>query len=264
MARLTKAQEKAHLEAIDLLRQDRLSLDEREFVIENWRDSATQMNAGNGAFFTPLDLARDMMTELPRCGRLIDVCAGIGTLSYAVARHAAIEGLPTMVCVEINPEYAAVGRKVVPEATWIVADIFDLSKHDPGCFDVAIGNPPFGAVTRSGNAPRYRGRQFEYHMLDLVSDIADYGIFILPQASVPFRYSGQSSFETIADGVSDSLYKQTRIRLEMNCGLDMSVHAKNWRDTTPNVEIALCDFKDARASRELDRLGVIPKAMFMP
>jgi 2-polyprenyl-3-methyl-5-hydroxy-6-metoxy-1,4-benzoquinol methylase len=42
-----------------------------------------------------------------------------------------------MVCIEKNPDYVAVGRKVVPEATWICADVFDLPA-DLGRYDRVV------------------------------------------------------------------------------------------------------------------------------
>lgn len=43
-------------------------------------------------------------------------------------------------CVELNPHYVEVGKKVVPEATWICADVLDPFLPDLlGQFDFAIG-----------------------------------------------------------------------------------------------------------------------------
>lgn len=91
MAKLSKPQVKAHGEACALLEKDRLTLDEREFVIRNWQESATHINSAAGAFFTPLDLAFDFAIEV-NCDppwSVIDLCAGIGCLSYAVSRGVA-------------------------------------------------------------------------------------------------------------------------------------------------------------------------------
>lgn len=53
MAKLTKAQRKAHAEAEAILSKDRLTEDEREFVFNNWHEGAECNNAAAGAFFTP-------------------------------------------------------------------------------------------------------------------------------------------------------------------------------------------------------------------
>lgn len=89
---------------------------------------------------------------------------------------------------ELNPDYVAVGRKVLPEATWLVANIFDLPASLTG-FDCAIANPPFGRIKQAGASPRYAGGDFEYKVIDVASDRANYGVFLIPQSSSPFRLS---------------------------------------------------------------------------
>jgi hypothetical protein len=59
------------------------------------------------------------------------------------------EGFTELTCVEINPRYFEVGRKLLPEARWINADVFDWRTLDLGRYDVAIANPPFGRVKPS-------------------------------------------------------------------------------------------------------------------
>ena len=51
MAKLTKAQSKAHLQAEQLLQKDILTLDEKIFVYENWNEAALHDNTRAGAFF---------------------------------------------------------------------------------------------------------------------------------------------------------------------------------------------------------------------
>lgn len=176
MAKLTKAQRKAHAEAEAILTKDRLTEDEREFVFRNWHEGAEFINGAAGAFFTPYDLAGDFALD-GAGGRVIDLCAGIGILSYFVGQRARYGSRATeLTCVEINPKYCEVGRKLVPEARWINADVFDWKKLDLGRYDIAIGNPPFGRVRRSANGPRYRGSEFEYHVIDIAAELADYGV----------------------------------------------------------------------------------------
>src|SRR5207249_941216 len=149
---------------------------------------ASHINSVSGAFFTPPALARDLSIEV-HGRRVIDLCAGIGNLAFAVwHRHDCDRGsLTHLTCVEINPDYVAVGKKIIPEATWIQANVFELPK-DMGHFDCAISNPPFGATKASGKSPRFTGNIFEYRVIDIASDIADYGVFIIPQVSAPFEY----------------------------------------------------------------------------
>lgn len=258
MAKLTKPQAKAHQQACDLLEKDVLSEDDKLFVLEHWQESAKHINTIAGAFFTPWGLARDLAIEISG-SRIIDLCAGIGSLAlFAAGRRETTD----IVCVELNPEYAAVGRKIVPEATWIVGSVFDMSA-DVGHFDCAIGNPPFGATPRNAKAPRYTGKEFELHVIDIASAIADYGVFIVPQMTAPFKYSGSPAGgwkQTIKDGVGsgyydcptelhDKLFAQTGIKLGANCGLDTSAYRNDWHGVSVATEIVTVDFIESRAAR---------------
>ena len=151
MAKLSKAQAKNHADACKLLAKEKLSLDERYFVLENWREDATHINSVAGAYFTPPALAREFALEVVG-PRVIDLCAGIGSLAFAFWHRHAFDSNPAaeITCIEVNPDYVAVGNKILPEANWIQADVSCLAK-DIGHFDCAIANPPFGATKASGN-----------------------------------------------------------------------------------------------------------------
>lgn len=249
MSKLSKVQAKAHAEAVKMLEQDTLSHDERWFVLENWQESANHINSIAGAFFTPVGLARDFSIEVSG-KRILDLCAGIGSLSYLYLLACQWDRLvPDMVCVEKNPGYVAVGRKVLPEARWIEGDVFSLPA-DLGYFDCAISNPPFGATSRGAmGSPRYSGSKFEYHVIDVASDFADYGTFIIPQMSAPFRYSGRQTYERAEDQNYTDFVSKTGIDLGHSCGIDTSVYLRDWRGVSPPTEIVTADFCEARARR---------------
>lgn len=247
MSKLTKAQARAHAAACELLTQDRLSDDDRWFVLENWQESATHINSTAGAFFTPLMLARDFAIECGGFRSVIDLCAGIGTLAFMVRARTFPNSLKRIVCVEKNPDYIAVGRKLVPEAEWIEGDVFALP--DLGRFDMAVANPPFGATARTNGAPRYKGRPFEYHVIDAASGIADFGVFIIPQMSAPFEYSGRQSYQWRPGSEYERFNRETGIELGPNCGIDCSVYRGDWRGVAPAVEIVVTDFIEARRTR---------------
>lgn len=247
MSKLTKAQAKAHEQACALCEKDHLSFDERWFVLENWREDACHINSAAGAFFTPPGLARDFAIEVSG-RRVLDLCAGIGALSFILALRADEWGPPVeIVCIETNQDYIDIGRKLVPEATWICADVFDLP--EVGRFDCVISNPPFGATKRKGSAPRYTGKAFEYHVIDIASDLADYGVFIVPQMSAPFRYSGEGHYREERGDEYEKFQSLTGIELLPNCGIDTSFYRDQWRGTAPSTEIVIADFKEARAAR---------------
>jgi len=248
MAKLTKAEARAHAQAEELLRKDVLTYDEKMFVLDNWHEGASHVNGSAGAFFTPTGLAGDFAIDA--CGgRTIDLCVGIGTLAFHVfwrARYARGSGepQPEIVCIERNPSYVEVGRKVLPEAKWICADVFDFDFASLGLFRSAIANPPFGATHRAGNGPRYTGRSFEFHVIDLASDIADYGAFIIPQMSAPFEYSGVQCYRERQSADYLRFTERTGIHLEAGCGVDCAYHRDAWKGVAPNVEIVCANFED--------------------
>lgn len=245
--KLSKQQAKAHECAVEMLTKPMLTLDERYFVIEHWNPAADPLNCLTGAFFTPPGLARDFAIEVS--GRtLVDLCAGIGALSF----YASIgrEGPRSIVCVESNPVYVAVGQKILPEATWLCCDVFQLPEI--GHFQCAIANPPFGAARRNGRAPRYHGARFEYHVIDVASDLADDGVFLLPQDSSPFRYSGRPYYEQSAPERIPhygEFVEATGIELESTCGIDTSLYIGDWKGVSPATEVVICDFAVARLQR---------------
>jgi hypothetical protein len=238
--KLTKPQIKAHKEVMALVDCGRrLKDDEREFILDNFHEGATHINSSAGAFFTPRGLARDFAVEVDGGSayksRCIDLCAGIGSLSYAVEQN-----VGSLVCVEMNPEYARIGKMIVPDAEWIVASVFELG--DVGRFGWAISNPPFGAIPAHGFKGKYTGSQFEYRVIELASRMADFGAFILPQMSAPFRYSGQPGFTHDEGDKARKFREQTGIDMEPNCGIDTSIYRNEWRGVSPVCEIVVCEF----------------------
>lgn len=249
MSKLTKQQAKLHAQACDLLRKEVLTFDERLFVLANWQEGARHINGVAGAFFTPQGLARDLSLEIAG-RRIIDLCAGIGALALAAYQRCTAFGSEAVeiTCVEINADYVEVGRKILPEARWILADALALPPS-VGRFDCAIGNPPFGRVPGRGASPRYRGSEFEYKVIDAACEIADYGVFLVPQSSSPFRLSGTMRFEEQSPEKYLRFHEQTLITLEPNCGIDTSLYRDEWHGVSITAEIVLADFKEARSRR---------------
>jgi len=252
--KLSKQQGRAHVTAARLLEKPSLSLDERCFVLDHWDPAAEHINSLSGAFFTPPGLARDFAIEVAG-NSIVDLCAGIGSLAFAATVGG--ESSRSIVCIESKPDFVAVGRKILPNATWLCCDIFNLP--DIGYFDYAIANPPFGAAPRLGRgAPRYHGNRFEYHAIDVASDLATFGVFLVPQESAPFRYSGHREYAAIEPEriphYQDFL-STTGIELEHNCGIDTSIYLSEWKGVSPATEIVLCDFEEARTRRRLGTSG---------
>lgn len=245
MARLSKREIAAHNQAEQLLKLDRLNDDQRQFVLDNWNEGARHMNAAAAAFFTPSDLALDAAlfsgcnycSEREKPFRIIDLCAGIGTLGLAGWWRSGKRAQVT--CVEINPDYVAIGKKLFPEARWICASVDDLP-GDIGRFDVALANPPFGKLCKI-KGPRYSGED-ELAVVDIASRIARHGGFILPSGSLPFIYSGQQCHQYRGTPKSDRFREMTGIELQCE-SIDCSCYAEGWRGVSPQVEVATCDFE---------------------
>ena len=239
--KLSRAQTKKMQEVEQLIALERrLTDDERLFVFEHYQEGASSNNAALGAFFTPWGLARDFAVEVPeRCNTIVDLCAGIGSLAYWCENRAR-----QVVCVEQCAEYVRVGRKLVPDATWIHADVFGDWFKDFDGFDVAISNPPFGnRVKAHGFEGRYTGSTFEYKVIELASRIADTGVFIVPQSSAPFVYSGSRRYDVRESDDCRRFMEQTGILLEPNCGIDTAMYREQWHGVAPTCEIVVCDFE---------------------
>jgi len=248
MAKLSKVEARNHSKALEFLQQDILSDDEKEFVFNHYHEAANHVNGSAGAFFTPLDLAWDAALELESVRenherRVIDLCAGIGVLSYCVwHRYRGID----ITCVEINPEYVEVGKKLVPQANWVLMDITDLEALSAlGRFDNAISNPPFGRVPsfKGKSSPRYHGGEAEFKVIDLAAEVTDAdGVFILPQGSAGFRLSGVQYYERVESDKYKAFAEQTGLNLEAGMGIDTTVHSEGWKSVKPRVEVACVDF----------------------
>ena len=253
MAKLTKQQRKAHAEAEAILTKNQITDDERDFVFQNWHEGATHENGAAGAFFTPFGLACDF--ALDGAGRrVIDLCAGIGVLSYIIHHRSKWgERLAEITCVEINPRYVAVGQKLLPQARWINADVFDWRRFDLGRYDVAIANPPFGRIKRPSDAPRYRGPEFEFHVMDIAREFAERGAFIVPQESASFRYSGRQCFDRRTSGRGVDFERATGAFMDIGAGVDTHFHRDDWKDDAPLCEIVCIDFEAAREREAQER-----------
>ncbi|MFC2253952.1 methyltransferase [Labrys portucalensis] len=253
MGKLSKVEMTAHAEAEALLRQDVLSEDEKDFVLENWHPGAENNVAAAGAFFTPMDLAADFALE-PGQGRVIDLCAGIGGLSYWVRQRSKWRGGVELTCVEINPRFVEIGRKLLPEARWICADVLDWRRWwkdelEGALFDWAIANPPFGKVATSGG--RHGFKSFEFAVIEVASQIADNGTFILPQGSASFRYSGRPCFERLTSGAGVDFEQRTGLFMDCGIGIDTSIYRDQWRSVAPLCEIVTIEFAEWRERHQV-------------
>lgn len=249
MAKLTKQQIKHYQAALERLNKATLTDEDRDFIYTHWRAAAENEVSSRSAYFTPVDLAFDFEFDVYSSGRILDACAGTGVLSWAVSNrffHRNSGALPDITAIEKNPAFIALGRKLLPWVNWIEADIFDLPSLGLGHFDSVIANPPFGRVTTPKTKNRYTGANFELCLIDMLSDHADHGTFIIPQVSAPFKFSGQRQHVRTHTTESQKFFDQTGLYLSEGIGVDCNVHRGDWQDVAPCVEIVTVDYAVAR------------------
>jgi hypothetical protein len=248
MAKLTKAEYRNHQQALEILQQSELSDTEKEFVLSHYHEAATHINSKAGAFFTPLpmawEFAHDAGNDYRDTRSFIDLCAGIGVLAYTLVKRYPLSR--RLVCVEINPEYVEVGRKLVPEADWYCMDVTDLDAvKNLGEFKTAVANPPFGQVPtfHKKQGPLYKGGEAEYTVIDIASMIACNGVFILPQESAGYRYSGRQYYERLHNEKYLTFANSTGLHLDTGIGTDTTaIPDVVWKGVSPRVEFACVNF----------------------
>ena len=248
--RLSKKQSQRQNQVMELVHSDRrLSENERYFILENYQESAGALNSLSGAFFTPEGLARDFAIEVSDGVSIIDLCAGIGRLGFALEQKAT-----RLVCVEYCEAYIEVGKRVLPDAEWIQGDVFDKELYRGlGFFDWSVSNPPFGQIKTGKYEGNYRGGLFEYKVIEMGSRISSFGAFIIPQESASFRYSGVQGYREEISDRCRTFMDQTGITLGNNCGIDTTVYKNDWHGVSPKVEIVTCEFKEKpRNDEQLD------------
>lgn len=243
MAKLTKAQVAIQNKVEELLKQDQLRWKEKEYILSNYNEAANVVNSKYGAFFTPLYLASDATLNFGNDYSgitILDLCAGIGTMSFYIPKA------KNHVAVELIEDYYLIGKKLNPDIKWIKGDIFALdllALNNGKKYDYVISNPPFGNIPISNeNYKGYGG--FEFAAIKLASEIANYGIFILPKQSAPFKFSGEPYYKLQSDGKYQKFYEKTGITGDAHIGIDTSIYKDCWTNTKIITEVVEFDFND--------------------
>jgi len=204
MAKLTKQEAKLFQEAEAILwdTNGRILKDEEiEFVLRHWYPDAKNIQTIGASFFTPVEMSLAMMQlEINHdVARVIDLCAGIGSLIYGLYHSDPWrKDYDEVAAIEINPEFVKVGKRLFPDVMWVEGDVFDLPllqhlKQAYGPFDVAVSNPPFG------NPPginkdltdwlSYQGKA-DLMVAEISIRIAERGgVMIMPQMSCQYGLS---------------------------------------------------------------------------
>lgn len=250
--KLSRAESQAHKTAVQLLaKEGQLSQAERDAIAERYHEGATSDNVALSAFFTPDDMAAHLALNVPGNARVLDLCAGIGSLARAITNdyHPPRE----LVLVELNPEYCAVAKRLLPSAEIICGSMYDevlMAELASRSFDIVVSNPPFGRISKPEGArgPRYKG-ETHFEAIDIASDLAAMGVFIIPQQACPFAYSGRRDYQVVENAKYEAFRKATGIEINLGLSIDTSVLSP-FRGTKITVEIVECDFRRALAERE--------------
>ena len=163
--RITKQQWQRHEAAVRLIEsKGELSWPQVEYVLEHWQPAATNDLVKAGMFFTPMGMAWDIAAMhhlVGEGGSHIDLCAGIGRLTYNWVRLHEHDKRPSrFVAVELNQRNVEIGRRILPMVEWVQADAFDLARMQRlGTFHIGVSNPPFNKAptTRHNEQLKYRG-----------------------------------------------------------------------------------------------------------
>ncbi|WP_339150072.1 hypothetical protein, partial [Pseudoalteromonas galatheae] len=65
MSRISTAKYNKHEQALSLLRKEFITYEEKEFIFANFHEGASNNNGKAGAFFTPLELAKQLPIFAP-------------------------------------------------------------------------------------------------------------------------------------------------------------------------------------------------------
>lgn len=201
MAKLSRARTKLHDEAMELINSDRpLNGDEIELCYKQYSPMAEHNIGKGGIFFTPPELAWNFYVMSAPKGRVIDLCAGIGVLSWALllgemnylATDSPLRGDVTeLVCIEQNQHFVDIGRRLLPQATWICGSVFDKELVTSlGEFDSAISNPPYGNIPskKEGSWLKVKGPA-QWMVVELTLRLAyNGGCFILLREDSDYDY----------------------------------------------------------------------------
>lgn len=253
--KLSKLQRKQHGEAESLLSLGRtLKEDERMFVLDHWLPGATGDPGIHGVFFTPRSIA-ESISYYPSEGPVIDACAGIGRLAFHCWLASKWSNHPkfTLTCVEFNSNYVEVGRRVLPEAEWIRADLTDYAASLDGKrpFREAISNPPYGKVP---TLREWRGYTGPAHLVAaaVLGDITRYGGWmIVPEADIAQSFRSQG--RVVEDSSFYQKFRAARPDLSLShYSHDFSQYRSEWMGASPNVTLADLDIREIADSEPED------------
>lgn len=238
--KLTKVETRDHEQIDTLLRQKALSLTEKELILDKFLPHSLDNSTKSGSFFTPRSISQEFSVFCD-CDRdtVIDLAAGIGSLAHALVSCG--RRPKKLVCVESNPDFVRIGKKVVPEAEWVLGDVFTRPVFDAlrrRRANWVISNPPYGLRLKDRDWLTYNGAS-DLMAVETAVRLAPDSVFILPQGSVPWQDSGTAFHRERKDiGGALKLFMDRNPRIVFgSTSMDMSVYAKDWQGGSSKVEL---------------------------
>ena len=244
--KLSRTEIKNHEKCLNILEKNVLEIEDKLFLFEHYREDYKQDNSSFGAFFTPIELANDFSIETiiyKKNLKILDLCSGIGILSYFTKQANLSCKDIDITCVEINHDYLKVGKQILPEANWIHKDVFEFNTEEK--FDIVISNPPFGKFPKkfSDNLP-LKTFPFEQNLMYHAMKFSNFGVFIVPSSSSPYLFSRKKMSE---ENKNHSFLKfkekmkEQNCEISFNCGLDTSLYKDKWKGTIQVPEIIIVE-----------------------
>jgi len=102
----------------------------------------------------------------------------------------------------------------------------------------------FGTIKTSQAATgSYRGSEFEYKVITHGATLAWYGVWIVPQGSAGFVYSGARHYDRRDSSKYKKFTQQTGgYTLEAGCGIDTSIYRDQWHGTNVVCEVVTVEY----------------------
>lgn len=212
-----------------------------------------------GVYWSPYGMSQDLSVFAPRRGHILDLCSGIGMLAYRLQQMDSYDkDIESITCIEYDPAFVEIGKKILPSARWIYGNAFDkkllddLVKDLPDKrFDLIISNPPFGVDQNKGDYSwlNYQGHR-DLMALEIALRYGKWAYFILPTGSCPFEYSTSRAqqFGYINDPERYSqkfkkfLKENKDIKFNMEAdGIDCSIYKDQWVNLPGGIGVEVCN-----------------------
>jgi hypothetical protein len=116
--KIPKTELKRQNELLALLKSDKkLTEDQIEQIYEEWNPAVIDSISMNGVYFTPNGLCRDVVAMAQVRGHVVEIAAGIGGLAYWAKQYDTYpQRVKSITCIEINPQFVEIGKRLLPEA----------------------------------------------------------------------------------------------------------------------------------------------------